>query len=325
MADGGDKTEKPTQRRRNRAKEEGKFAYSQELTSGITLIVVLATLSFTLGSGAGFRGLLSSLLEISAKGALSQETIREMMRQAGVFFLMTSAPVLAAAMIASLVGSVVQGLPTVGAGTTGLKWEQLNPINGLSKLKAKVSWMEWAKILVLVVVAFAALWSTMAEFWQRLITLPANDIHGSNAILKAIIVRLATYTVGAASLIAIADFFIQRFNFEKGLKQSKAEVKEDNKSTDGNPAIKGKIRQLQRQMSRRRMMARIKDADVIVTNPTHYAVALEYKPQKMAAPRVVAKGTEWLAQKIKETGRIYDIPICRKRASRTRFIQERGP
>ena len=116
------------------------------------------------------------------------------------------------------------------------------------------------------------------------------------------------YLTGTVGILAVGDFFIQRWRFEKSIKQTKAEVKEDMKALEGNPAIKGKIRSIQRETARRRMMSRVKDADVIVTNPTHYAVALEYKPDTMAAPRVIAKGRNWLAQKIKETGREHDIP-----------------
>src|SRR5207244_10788221 len=122
----------------------------------------------------------------------------------------------------------------------------------------------------------------------------------------AMIFRLASYIIAAIVLVSIADFFLQRRKIEESIKQTKAEVKEDMKALEGNPQIKGKIRSIQREQSRRRMMARVKDADVIVTNPTHYAVALEYKPEKMAAPRVIAKGRNLIAQRIKQLGREHD-------------------
>jgi flagellar biosynthetic protein FlhB len=122
------------------------------------------------------------------------------------------------------------------------------------------------------------------------------------------LMRIATYIGVGIVVLASADYFITRWRFEESIKQTKAEVKEDMKALEGNPTIKGKIRAIQRDRARRRMMDRVKDADVIVTNPTHYAVALEYKAGNMAAPRVVAKGRGWLAQKIKELGRKHDIP-----------------
>src|SRR5262249_53426429 len=153
-----------------------------------------------------------------------------------------------------------------------------------------------------------ALWSTMSQFWQRFVSLPASDIRGSNQILREAVTHLATMIVGTAIVMAVGDFFMQRWRFEKSLMQTKDEVKEDTKATEGNPAVRRKIRTIQRQQAQRRMMGRIKEADVIVTNPTHYAVALEYKPGKMGAPRVVAKGMDYLAQKIKEVARFHEIP-----------------
>jgi len=303
-----ERTEKPTPRRRERAREEGKFAFSQELTSAITLAACLAAISYAFGSVDGFRNLFGSLLETAIAGPATEESVRQIIRKTGLFFFATVAPVLATATLASLAGSFAQGLPIFSANATGLKWENLNPIRGLSKLKAKVSWTEWLKILLLVTVATWAVWSTMSRFWVELVTLPAHDVSSSNVILRTVVTRLATYIVGAAVVIAVVDYFLQRRRFEKSLMMTKDEVREDMKSSDGNPMVKAKVRAIQRERSKRRMMARIKQADVIVTNPTHYAVALEYKPDKMAAPKVVAKGVDLLAQRIKEEGRKFDIP-----------------
>jgi flagellar biosynthetic protein FlhB len=120
--------------------------------------------------------------------------------------------------------------------------------------------------------------------------------------------RVVTYILVAVAVLGVADYYIQRWRFEQSIKMTKAEVKEDMKATEGNPAIKNKIRSIQRAAARRRMMLRVKDADVIVTNPTHYAVALEYKPNLMSAPRVIAKGRDRIAEKIKALGREHDIP-----------------
>jgi flagellar biosynthetic protein FlhB len=117
-----------------------------------------------------------------------------------------------------------------------------------------------------------------------------------------LMLRFAACIIGAG-ILAIADLLIQRWRFEQSIKQTKAEVKEDIKALEGNPAIKNKIRSIQRDNSRRRTVAGVKDADVIVTSPTHYAVALEYKPESMAAPRVVAKGQDLLSKKDKDLGR----------------------
>ncbi len=168
--------------------------------------------------------------------------------------------------------------------------------------------MEWVKVILLAAVAFGSLWSTLSIFWPRLVSMSTNDINGANQIIRGAVIRLAGAIVGTAVVMSVGDYFLQRWRFEKGLKMSKSEVKEDNKATEGNPAVRRKIRSIQRQRAQRRMMSRIKDADVVVTNPTHYAVALEYKPDAMGAPRVVAKGADFIAQKIKEVARFHDIP-----------------
>jgi flagellar biosynthetic protein FlhB len=154
----------------------------------------------------------------------------------------------------------------------------------LSRLKGKISPLEWIKILFLIAAASGVLWNTMQVFWPQLVMAPALSIGASNDIMVAMLIRIVLYLGGALLVMATGDFFLQRFKFEKSIKMSKAEVKEDAKSMEGNPTIKGKIRSIQRERARRRMMDRVKDADVIVTNPTHYAVALEYKAGIMGAP-----------------------------------------
>jgi flagellar biosynthetic protein FlhB len=308
MPANGERTEKATARRRRRAREEGQFAYSRELTSALTIAIPMIVIFYTMRSGAGFRSLMEALLAAVIRGPQSQKALLEMIRQTGVFFLTTITPVLGAAFVASLAGSVIQGLPMSSAGAATLKWDHLNPVRGFSKLKAKLSWIEWLKILALGAVAIIAVWTTISLFWDRLVALPARDVASSVDFLRAIARRLIGYLVGAAVILGAADYFLQRWRFEKSIMQTKSEVKEDAKAMDGNPLVRGKIRSIQRAQARRRMMSRVKDAHVIVTNPTHYAVALEYEPDTMAAPRVVAKGAGWLAKKIKALGREYDIP-----------------
>jgi flagellar biosynthetic protein FlhB len=133
-------------------------------------------------------------------------------------------------------------------------------------------------------------------------------MESSNALVRSLALETAVYVCVGVGILAVGDFFLQRWRFEKSIRQTKPEVKEDMKALEGNPAIKSKIRSIQREQARRRMMARVKNADVIVTNPTHFAVALEYKPEQMGAPRVIAKGQDFLAQKIKDLGREHDIP-----------------
>src|SRR5437762_7669870 len=299
----GERTEKATSRRRKRATDQGQFAYSQELTSAMTLAACAATTFYFLQSPEGFRAFFANLLENAANKSSS-----ELIRQAGIYFLLIAAPIFAAAVVSALAGNFLQGLPVFTSEGSLLKWDKLNPAQGLSRLKTQMSWIQWLKLLFLVGVVGLVVWKTVVGSWDQIVTLPAYSLDGSNSILRSITVRIVGYVIGAVGILSIGDFFIQRWRFEQSIKETKAEVKEDMKALEGNPAIKNKIKSIQRDSARRRMMSRVKDADVIVTNPTHYAVALEYKPEKMAAPRVVAKGRDFLAQKIKEVGREHDIP-----------------
>lgn len=300
----GERTEKPTSRRRQRARNQGQFAYSQELTSAMTLAACAATACYYLQSPSGFRTFFAGLLENAAsKSGL------ELIRQSETYFLWVAAPIFAAAVISALAGNVLQGMPVFASERPVFKWDNLNPIQGLSRLKTQISWIQWLKLLFLVGVVALVVWRTLAGSWDQLVTLPAYSIDSSNSIIRGITLRVVGYVIGAVGILAVGDFFIQHWRFEQSIKQTKAEVKEDMKALEGNPAIKVKIKTIQRDIARRRMMSRIKDADVIVTDPTHYAVALEFNPDSMSAPRVVAKGRDFVAQKIKELGREHDIPM----------------
>ena len=298
-----ERTEKATGRRRQKAEDEGQFAYSQELTAALTLIACAAVTFYVISSPDGFRSFFASMLSQATSGDHSK-----LIRQAGLYFLMACAPVFAAAVLAALAGNFMQGLPIFAAEKAGIKFDRLNPVAGFSRLKAQVSWIQWLKLLFLIGVIGVIVWRVLFSAWPQLVTLPAQSLDSSNAVLRSVTIRIFTYMMVAVGVMAIADFFIQRWRFEESIKQTKAEVKEDMKALEGNPHVKGKIKGIQREAARKRMMSRIKDATVIVTNPTHYAVALEYKPEKTSAPRVIAKGRDLIAQKIKEVGREHDIP-----------------
>jgi flagellar biosynthesis protein FlhB len=297
----GERTEKATSRRRQKAGDEGQFAYSQELTGAITLAAAVAAIFYYLQMPTGFRMFFAGLLQNSAHP-------EEAIRSAGMYFLSTVAPIFGTIAAAAIAGNLIQGLPKFAPQAATFKWERLSPIQGLSRLKTQLSWIQWAKLTVMVAVIAWLVYTTMSAYWKQLASLSTQPIEASNGVLRSVTLRLIIYVTGTVGILAVADFFIQRWRFEQSIKQTKAEVKEDMKALEGNPTIKGKIKSIQREAGRRRMMSRVKDADVIVTNPTHYAVALEYKPDLMAAPRVVAKGRNWLAQRIKEVGGEHDIP-----------------
>jgi len=301
-----DKTEKATARRRQRARDQGQFAYSQEVTATLTLLASIGVLSYLYVNPRGFRMFFEQMLKL-ALTADSEDAFVTAIRQSGIYFLTIVAPVFGAIVGAALIGNLAQGLPVFAKEGTGFRFERLNPMQGLSRLKTRFSPLEWSKMLLLIGAASLILWKTFQLYWPEIVSSIGLNAESSVSLLRSMLLHMIGYLGVAVGILAAGDFFLQKFRFEKSIKQSKSEVKEDLKATEANPAIKGKIRSIQRNRARQRMMARVKDADVIVTNPTHYAVALQYKPE-MGAPRVLAKGVEWLAEKIKEEGRLYDIP-----------------
>ncbi len=299
---GGERTEKATSRQRQRARNQGKFAYSRDLTSAITLGACAATAFYHFQSPSGFRSFFAGLLENATKTSGS-----DLIRQAGTYFLVLAAPIFVASVVAALAGNLIQGLPVFASEASSLKWERLNPTHILARLKSQISWIQWLKLFFLVGLVCPVVWITFSGSWDQIVTLPVYSIDGSNLIIRSVMLRVVVYVIAAVGSLAIADFYIQRWEFERSIKQTKAEVKDDRKATEGDPTIKSKIRSIQRSNARRRMMSRVKDADVIVTGPAHYAVALQYQPDTMPAPRVVAKVGNWPAQKL-ETSQDHDIP-----------------
>ncbi len=307
MADKNGKTEKPTSIKRRRAQEDGQIPFSSQVTQTASLICGMVMFAWVLSFRGGFKGFVVRLLDNAVMADDAHRLGLRVMSDTAVYFVLLVAPVLAGAWVGALAGAIVQGMPKYASKALEPKWERLNPKQGLQKLKTKIQPVEWGRLLVMLGVLIVAVYTTLSMYWPILLRSPGVPIEASNDLLRTVLIRVLTYVLPLV-VLAVIDLIVVRYRHEKSLKQTKSEVKEDNKQMDGNPEVKGKVRSIQREQAKQRMMAAVEDADVIITNPTHYAVALEYKPDLMAAPKVVAKGQGWLAEKIKEVGREYDIP-----------------
>lgn len=301
------RTEKATPRRRQKARDQGQYAYSNEFTAATVLLFASVALYYTFRQPDGFRLFFESNLIAVSRSKPFELDVVPLVQAAGTYFLRTILPVVAAAVAGALVASVIQGLPVFPSENL-LKWELLNPIQGLSRLKTRVSWLQWARVIVMTAAVCIVCWRVAAADWAPLTHASASNLVASSTFLRSFFVKVLGYSIGAAFVIGVLDLFASRWQFEQSIRMTKDEVKEDSKATEGNPQVRGKIRSIQRDQARKRMMSRVREADVIVTNPTEYAVALEYKPDQMAAPKVIAKGRGWLARRIKEEGREHDIP-----------------
>ncbi len=307
---GQERTEEATPKRQRESSEKGQIARSRELTTLVMLIVGAAGMLF-MGEGM-VKGLLDSMRQ---NFRLDDADIRDATLMPGAFLsaaldaLVSIAPLLAVLVIAALLAPLALGGWSFSAQAMEFKWERLDPIKGLGKLFAWRSVMELLKALakfILVAVTAVILLNLKANEFLTLGTAPVNQ-----AIAHTVELLLWGFLFLSASLVVVAavDVPFQLWDHAKQMRMTRQEVKDENKETEGNPEMKARVRTVQREMARRRMMAEVPKADVVVTNPTHFAVALRYDQSKMRAPVVLAKGADLIAAQIRSVAAQHHIPL----------------
>lgn len=312
MADdsAGDKTEAPSDKKRQDAREKGTVAKSTEINSVLVLITGIILLKLT-GPMIFFEISHSTvdLFRSISDTSMDQNRVIQLVWQALILLAKTVLPVAGSIMVVGVVANIAQigFLFTLKPITPN--FEKINPISGMGRLFSMRSVFETAKsIAKLVVIGFVAYITLKAEF-EHMLQLSNSSVGTIWVFMLAVsykvIIRIAVVLI----IIAILDYAYQRFDHEKKLKMSHQELKEERKQMEGNPQIKARIRSLQREMARRRMMEEVPKATVVVTNPTYIAIALRYNPQEQDAPIVVAKGKRILAARIKSIAREKGIPI----------------
>lgn len=304
-----EKTEEPTARRLEKSREEGQVARSRELTTFVILfggVLMLWSMGSSLYNNLGLmmeQAFSFERLQVSEAGPMLQNVLE--LGQVALFSLL---PLFAVMLLLALVAPALLGGWVVSAKAMAPKFEKLNPLKGLKRIFSTQALAELgkaiAKTLLVGSVLTLFLWQQRQSF-MRLMSLEVKEALGEAMGLAALACLLMILT-----LIVVVAFDVpyQMFTHTKKLRMSKEEVKRENKETEGDPFVKGKIRQQQQAMARRRMMSEVPKADVIITNPTHYAVALQYDEHGMGAPKVIAKGTELVAQKIREIGDEHEVP-----------------
>lgn len=308
------KTEQPTGKRISDAKEKGNIPRSRDLTSTVTLMAGIIALYVT--GGFMFSTLKGSTKELLA-GIATQD-----MTQAGIYNLMLKllltmtlvlAPFLLVVVVAGLVAEISQGGISTSFEKIGFDLEKLNPVQGVKRLFNKDAAVQVLKSFLKIVIVGYMAYRVMRDEVNNLIYLVDMDIGGIMEFIGHISFKIVIHTCGALFILSVLDLIFVKWRFIENLKMTKQEVKDENKDSEGDPQVKGKIKQRQFEQARRRMRLIIPTADVVVTNPTHFAVALKYDRQKMAAPVVLAKGADYLAQRIKEIARESNITLVENR------------
>ncbi|MGE5314768.1 MAG: flagellar biosynthesis protein FlhB [Acidobacteriota bacterium] len=312
MADSAqEKTEQPTGKKLSDARDKGQVAKSMEVNSAVMLLFGLLMIA-VIGSGMVSRlsELTSNVLRSAGQVELTVASVHHYFVLGVLFLALILGPVLGVFMALGIAANLAQVGFMFTFEPLQPRFSKLNPLTGITKVMvSKRSMVELAKgVAKIAIVGFVAYVAI-----EKLIDESVVLMDSEPAAIMGFIAR-SSFVVGlkicaAFLVVALFDYAFQRYDFLQQQRMTKEEVKEEYKQSDGDPQIKGRIRSLQRQMARRRMMAEVPKADVIITNPTHYAVALKYDPSKMGAPTVVAKGMNLVAQKIKEIASEHDIPI----------------
>jgi flagellar biosynthetic protein FlhB len=298
---GQDKTEDPTEKRKKDSREKGEIARSKELN---TLAVMLAGAGALLIFGGALAQDLMELMRmnftLSREVILDQRSMGTFLLHSGKIALIAIQPVMITLLLAALIGPISLGGWLFAAGSMAPKFSRMNPAAGLKRMfsvKALVELLKaLAKFFIVLFVALAVLSSDIDDLLRI-----AHEPLDMAIIHSLQVVGWSTLWMACGLIIiAAVDVPVQLWESHNKLLMTKQEVRDEHKDQEGRPEVKQRIRQLQREMSQRRMMAAIPDADVVITNPTHYAVALKYDPEKGGAPMLIAKGSDFLALKIRE-------------------------
>ncbi|MGC8502279.1 flagellar biosynthesis protein FlhB [Desulfurella sp.] len=304
----GEKTEKATPKRREEARKKGQVAKSIELNTAALLFIALIFFYFNAGNfvdttSYSFNYFLSlpHNVDLNNVGSLYKDIIKIFFMYAGVFFILL--------IIIALLVNVVQTGIMLSFEKLSFDLEKLNPINGIKNLFSLRAFGELAKSILKIIIIFSILYFFIKTKYKSWLDLTDQPINVFMVVLAKNMFLIAFYLVLFIIFLAILDYIYQKFIFERSIMMSKEEVKEEFKQMEGDPKIKAKIRKMQMELARRRMMENVKTADVVITNPTHIAVALKYDQSKMNAPKVVAKGLNEVAQRIKEIALKNDVVI----------------
>lgn len=309
-ADREDRTLPPSEKRLREARERGDVPRSRELANVAVLGCAALALLATGGRvGASAQGWMRGALSVDPDLIGRQDRLIPHAVELLAGLLAPLLPVFAVALLACLIApAVTSGLQFSGK---ALRFDllKLNPLKGLSRMYGRDGWVELLRSLLRVALVGAiGAWMVHRAF-LRVLGMPRQDLATAAAEGVSLLFQCFIATLAGMALLAAIDVPYQRWNWRSKLKMTKQEARDEHKENEGNPEVKAKVRRLAMQLSQRRMMEAVPSADVVVTNPTHYAVALKYETGRMRAPKVVAKGADEIALKIREVANAHRVSI----------------
>lgn len=310
MAKDPSKTEKATPKRRDDARKKGQVALSKEVSSVAVFLSSFLVFYFA-GSYMFHHTLVVSKKYFSASAfyTLTKPTAYAFLIDGILTFTKVIAPLLLVILVAALASCIIQIGFRYASEALTIKFSKLNPVKGAGKLFSKKTLVELPKSIIKLIIVGAIAFITVKQELSNVFLAMDMTTQEILSYIGAVSLKILLRTMWALIALAILDYIFQKYDYEESLKMSKEEVKDELKQREGDPKVKRRIRSIQYQMARRRMMEAVPRADVVVTNPNHLAVALEYNKEKMSAPTVVAKGADLIAEKIKEVARKHGIPV----------------
>lgn len=308
-----EKTEQPTPKRLRKAREKGQIAQSQELPAAVSIVVLVMVLSllapsllqwFIVQMKQGMSGQISIFAD--------SKTFTSFVNTKITGSILAMLPILAALVVGSVLSCVVVGGLNFAPQALSLKFSAINPIKGFERLfnvKSAVKLVvSIAKLIIVSIIVWLYLQSKIDALAAMRWAWSGQIIVAIARIISGMLIRVCV----ALLIIAAIDVIFQKWKYTQDLKMTKQEVKQERKDTDGSPEIKSRIRRIQIEMARKRILQEVPKASVVLVNPTHVAVALRYDAKTMEAPIMVAKGADHLAEKIREIAQAYGVPIVRK-------------
>lgn len=313
---GGEKTEPATPKKLSDARKEGQVAKSREIANCLTLIAVFLVLKFWAGTmGKQFLGVFGNVYNripevtnlIGGTGA--DTALTNVIKSGMIRILIILLPMLAIGFLVAFLSDLVQVKWAPTTKTLQPKLSKLSPMNGLKRIFSINSLVELVKSVAKILLIGYVAYSYVVDRKEMILILYDLELWQAIQFIGETVINLGLRISFIYIVIAALDFAYNKFKFQKDMRMTKQEVKEEFKNSEGNPEIKGRIRGKMREISQRRMMQSLPEADVVITNPTHYAVAIKYDPDTAPAPVVLAKGEDYLAKKIKEVAKENSIEI----------------
>ncbi|PIQ97344.1 MAG: flagellar biosynthesis protein FlhB [Nitrospinae bacterium CG11_big_fil_rev_8_21_14_0_20_56_8] len=305
------KTEDPTSKRITDAEEKGNFAHSREITSSF---ILLGAVTIFAAAGADLtQRMLLSWRHIFTEAAFIQLSVEELYRllqwvMEKIFLIL--GPVLLTIMIMGVLSNLFQtGGFQFSMHPLAPKFSKLNPIKGVARIFSKNALMELAKSLFKISVVSYIAFQTIRGHWDEIPPLMGFGVGQILVFMGDVALEIMLKVFLVMLFLALLDYLFQKFTYMENLRMTKQEIKDERKEMDGNPQIKQRIRTVQLEMTRKRMMAAVPHADVVVTNPTHLSIAIKYDLDKATAPAVVAKGQGEIAMRIREIARANGVPL----------------